>query len=210
MKSPITLTKDAFQNNFHSLLSPSNQDKNISFNTKENENTEEDYNHSYKKTRQFENKLTTNDKNETKENLNSNNTRTSKSFLPKIYKKRKELITHTIIDYSINKSDFLSPEKFYYNNAITHKKNDSFPAETNENLNVNGSARKKLDIKNEKIKHLLEKSKKNGYYAPYFSLCKNCNERNNEFYNQINMKNAIGIINIINKADKKCYKLEKL
>ena len=203
MKNSIKLTKDPFQYNLSSLISPSNQNKNISYNTKEAENTEENNNQSYKKMRQFENKFT-NDKNDIKENLSSHNTGTSKNILPRIYKKGKELITHTIIDYSIKKCDFISKEKVKYENTKTYK-NDASLTNSHENLNIVGSARNKLDIKNEKIKHLLEKSKEKGYYGPYFSLCRNCNERNNEFYNEINLKNAIGIINIINK-DKKGYK----
>lgn len=135
-------------------------------------------------------------------NSNNNNTKNSRKILPKIHKKGKELTTHTIIDYSIKKSDFIPPDKAYYENTKTLK-NESFPINTNENINTVCNSRKKLDIKNEKIKDLLEKSKQKGYYAPYFSLCKNCNDRNNEFYNQINLKNAVGIINIINKVEKK-------
>ncbi len=144
----------------------------------------------------------------TKEHLNSNNTGTSKNMLPKIDKKGKDLVTHTIIDYSINRYDFIQPKDVCNENAKNYK-NDSIPSNTNENLNSVGRTRKKLEIKNQKIKHLLEKSKEKGYYAPYFSLCKNCNERNNDFYNQINLKNAMGIINIINKVDMKGYNLEK-
>jgi len=91
----------------------------------------------------------------------------------------------------------------HYENLLTHGNKNS-----NNNL-TNTSPRRKIDIKNEKIKDILEKTKKKGYYAPYFSLCKNCNDRNNDFYNQINLKNAIGIINIITKSDKKPLKLEK-
>lgn len=55
----------------------------------------------------------------------------------------------------------------------------------------------KIKIKNSTIKNLIYEVSDYGYYAPYFSMCKNCNERNNEFYNKMNEFNAYNIINLI-------------
>lgn len=144
-----------------------------------------------------------------KENSNNNIKLNTRKVLPSINNKKKEIITHTIIDYAIYKSDFISPEKIIYENSKTVK-NETFPTISDEKVITSSNHKNKLHIKNDVIKNLLEQSKDKGYYAPYFSLCKNCNQRNNDFYNQINLKNAMGIINVINKVDnKKSYKFEK-
>jgi len=151
--------------------------------------------------------------NNSKENLKTNNInkQAKKNFLPKINKNKKPLDTHTIIDYSINKSGYIYKNEVLFSEEIKNVNIDTKPTLENENNHTipNTVLKNKLAIKNEKIKNLLEKSKEKGFYAPYFSLCKNCNERNNEFYNQIDLKNAIGIINIINKGEKRPPKLDK-
>ena len=122
-------------------------------------------------------------------NKNDLSNSVGKNF-PKIKYNFPKIITHTIIDYSVNRPDFISnlklknENKNIFNHNLTEPKN-----------------KEKLNIKNEKIKEMLEKSKKKGAYAPYFSMCKNCNTRNNDFYNHINTKNAIGIIKVLNKED---------
>jgi hypothetical protein len=56
---------------------------------------------------------------------------------------------------------------------------------------------KKIRIKNQNIQELLNSVSDAGYYAPYFSLCRNCNDRNNQFYNKMTEKNAKSLIELI-------------
>jgi hypothetical protein len=98
---------------------------------------------------------------------------------------------HSIIDYSINKSDYISYHERKRNNSSVINLLDK--DEKERSLLIN----EKIKIGNEKIKDLISKTKKKGHFGPYFSLCRNCNQRNNEFYNNINVKNAIGILKVI-------------
>ena len=191
------------------VSSPSNQINTTNYNKPIEEI--DDTKFSRNKSMNSENKIPCYDEKYAKENFYNINS--NKSIFPKIIKKGKELITHTIIDYSINKSDFIGSD-ILHSNDVKNLKNDYTNNNTsnsneNSNSNKNLNYKKKLDIKNEKIKNLLEKSKQKGSYAPYFSLCKNCNERNNEFYNQIDLKNAMGIIKIIDKEEKITHKFDK-
>lgn len=149
-------------------------------------------------------------------NLSKNNTR---SIIENTYNGRRkdnkkttfnrnELNTHTIIDYSINntimKTDkFITPKpkftKFPFESTI--KINEG---ENNTNLRNSSKKREKFDIHDKKIKTILEKSKENGkFLSPYFSLCNNCNKRNNEFYNEVNSKIAYDILNTLDGSKRR-------
>lgn len=99
---------------------------------------------------------------------------------------------HSIIDYSINKSDYTSNYDRKMNNSSAIHILDKDERERSNLIN------EKIKIGNEKIKELISKTKDKGHFGPYFSLCRNCNERNNQFYDKIDAKNAIGILNAIN------------
>lgn len=147
------------------------------------------------------------DKKTSTENIN-----VLKNSFPKlIINNKKPILTHTIIDYSIHKSDFiLEDDKNFnsYKNIFTVCKSDD--SKIKDNFSKMNKINKLKNIKDENIKALLEKSKIKGSYAPYFSLCKNCNQRNNDFYNYINSQHALGILNHLNKDDySKKIKLEK-
>jgi len=99
---------------------------------------------------------------------------------------------HSIIDYSINnRSDYMTHHERNRNNnsAINLLDKDE---KVRSNL-----ISEKIKIGNEKVKELISKTKEKGHFGPYFSLCHNCNERNNQFYEKINVNNAIGILKII-------------
>jgi len=98
---------------------------------------------------------------------------------------------HSIFDYSINKSDYISFHERRINNSSVINFLDKDEKERSFLIN------EKIKIGNEKIKDLISKTKEKGHFGPYFSLCRNCNQRNNEFYNNINVKNAIGILKVI-------------
>lgn len=117
-----------------------------------------------------------------------------KKIRAKRVKNHSIISAHSIIDYSINKSDYLSVHERKRNNSSAINLLDK--DEKERSLLIN----EKIKIGNKKIKELISKTKEKGHFGPYFSLCKNCNERNNLFYEKINVKNAIGILKVINDS----------
>lgn len=156
-------------------------------------------------------------------NISKNNQQTDKDFKDKENtfsdrdrrkkkeKKKKELNTHTIIDYSLNNTNLRTNKLFSPGNKLTKltfessvKYNNTVEDKDRENEGLNGKKNLKLDIHDKKIKTILEKSKEKGkFLSPYFSLCNNCNQRNNDFYNKINAKIAYGILNTLDKDTSK-------
>jgi len=98
---------------------------------------------------------------------------------------------HSIIDYSMNnKSEYINREK-KHNTSSALNLIDKQEKERHNIIN------EKIKMGNEKIKELISKTKEKGYYGPYFSLCGNCNERNLQFYENINERSAINILKVI-------------
>lgn len=65
-----------------------------------------------------------------------------------------------------------------------------------------GRNEEKIKVSNPDLKGLISEISQGGHYAPYFSRCKNCNERNNNFYNIISENNANGILKCIGNERK--------
>lgn len=124
-------------------------------------------------------------------------------------KSKKDLNTHTIIDYSLNNTNLNSNKYFSPKNKLTKLNFESSVKNTVDDIRKSndnkGSIKKnKINIYDKKIKTILEKSKERGkFLSPYFSLCNHCNERNNDFYNKINAKIAYGILNTLDKDNSK-------
>lgn len=83
----------------------------------------------------------------------------------------------------------LELENINKNNTIDYRNSAFLPEE-------------KIKIKNKRVKTLLVKQSENGIYSPYFSRCRNCNERNNDFYDKIRETTAIGILNSLRETRK--------
>lgn len=102
---------------------------------------------------------------------------------------------HSIIDYSINQSDrVLEKDK----NQSNVNNNSVIDMINKKEKQMSDLIHEKIKIKNEQIKDLIQRTKNKGHYGPYFSLCKNCNEKNNEFYEKLNSSSAIKLLNLIN------------
>ncbi len=104
---------------------------------------------------------------------------------------RSVINSHTIIDYSMNKSDFIGSNEIKRNNISALNLISKDERERNSLID------EKIKIGNEKVKELILRTKKKGHYGPYFSLCRGCNEKNNKFYEEINHINAIDVLKII-------------
>jgi hypothetical protein len=124
-------------------------------------------------------------------------------------KSKKEINTHTLIDYSLNNTNLKSNKYFSPKNKLTKLTFESAVKNTVDDIRksnevFSNNKKNKINIYDKKIKTILEKSKERGkFLSPYFSLCNHCNERNNDFYNKINVKIAYGILNTLDKDNSK-------